>query len=489
MNAATRWLFVRLLSARCFENGAETATGTTVQDPPTEQQTHTGGQEIKTEDSGDDGLPDIEHYCGSKELNPEQRPLKPFNRKGLTEAMIDDMIRVAGPELFMTDEEIAEHGKRMKEQDEKSEQNKTQKDTKAKKQHPSTTNDKPKPKADEEKPNVDEDKPKPTADVEQRQDDDEKDVRAFYDATGHTQDTFNALPEEKRKTIVEQYEKQLAEIATIKAENEKLKKTLDEFSADSVISARAKELLTGEKIIARNLPPLTSADINDELLSKLDETLQAGTREEARQILINNLNPLLKERSAELIRRERAIAEEMAETKRLREEVWQELMKVDKLSGGKLNITPADFKRKPDPNSELGKMLAYFDARKWSLKTLKEMGHEEIYAAYGARAGWNKERDKNIEQNVKRTLLEKLSNPKLATSSIPFGRSSAPPKRQTGVEGTLEDLEAGLAEGRPEAIKQLAALNSANEGNPDMLLRLAKIQERAAAKRRAVGRE
>ena len=66
------------------------------------------GSESGLSSSSSDDSVDLASYMGDKKLNPEQRPLKKFNRNGMSKQDIDKLLREAGSELFMTEDEIAD---------------------------------------------------------------------------------------------------------------------------------------------------------------------------------------------------------------------------------------------------------------------------------------------------------------------------------------------------------------------------------------------
>ena len=346
----------------------------------------------------------IKDYRGSKTVNPDQRPLKNFVREGMSTKQIDAMIAEAGEEIYLSKEAIVDAEKKNED------------------------GDKPGKKDGEAKPD------------DKKGDETDPEVKEFYEKTGLSEKEFTALPEKIQETLTKAFSS-VSEGSTKYADMEKqmtqLKTDLSEVSKDPVIAARLEEKATGRAYVATQLPKFTAAEV-----AKIENLLVDGKTDEA----VNFLNKELEKRTQDAVKHERSVSDKQqfranAETKA--QDVFKAIGKMD----SRVAIDEDDWNsitsNRNHPKYKAfqdgpGDLIKYCIDRHISLETVTKSGAKEIYAQYAAFKGWDKERDKKIADSSKKTLLDKLRDPKKART-LDAGKPSVEPQGKDSSLGFSRD--------------------------------------------------
>ncbi len=434
---------LRLFDVSCYEEAAAVA------DPPADEP----GSDSKAggESSGSGGdADDIENYCGSKKLNPDQRPLKEFDRTGKTKEQIDDLIAAMGDELFLSDEAIAEIEKKKKEGKEK--------------------------KASENSENSD-DKGKKTTD------DANSDVEEFYKKSGITKDDFVTLKPELQEKIVSLYESKNTDkdgeyeklIADSVKKHDELKATINQLVDDPTISARIEELKTGKKYVAADLPEPTQKEVAAliELSSDPDAFREA-------------LLEFMVAKGEQVIKTERSVAEQKWQRRQLEKDalgIIQEMMAKEP----RLALKEKDLEKVIEGHPEYDKLhgeggLINYLAKTmgYSLKQIKTKGAEKLLKEIAVEKGWDKERERKIEKNGQNKLLKSLQDAARNAQGLDLSKRS-PATGPTGADKyDRKSLVSEIASGNMATFNELTEKAGEN-GNSKMLSDLREIYNQGIA--------
>jgi hypothetical protein len=382
---------------------------------------------------------DFESYMGSEKVNPEKRPLKKFDRTGMTEKEIDDLIELEGENMFLPKDKIETKTEPEKKEDEKPEESKKE------------------PEA-------------------------EFDGAKFLQTTGLTEEEFAQIPETLQEKLVSNYSKSSAapieqseQYITLKTEFDKQKEEVAAFLEDPYVAARLEEIQTGQKYIAEELPPITNGELKDLQSAQTVEELQ------------EKLNKYIEQRAETAINRERTISDRKTNVKKTMvkaSSVLSEVSKIDPRLAGNIkaenwnDIKPGhpdwnEFQKGPK------KIVDYCIEKNIKIDAIANMTPKELYAAIAAKEGWDKVRDVNIAKNAEKKFLENIKKLNSQAKTVDTGRRSAAP-----VSGTASQMGDGSREG---LVKQLASgdrgtferLLSAADGNPVELDRLESIAREA----------
>jgi hypothetical protein len=424
---------------------ADSPDGAKIEEVTTEKPVEVNA-ETGVEKTGDDSgtFDNLLSYVGSEKVNPGKRPLKSFNRNGMSKEQIDKLIEVSGSELFMSDEELASVEK-----------------------------------TDKSVEKTEEDVKKPEENVE------DVEIKEFLSKIEVTQDEFNALPKKVQEKLVSlNVEPDNSEFLKLKEDHDRLKESIKTLNEDpyiaAAIEARHEEIKTGKKYIADQLP-----DITDTEIEQIDSLLASEDKVAAKKLI----NSILSNRATEAVERERSVYTAKVERRELERDaskIFSEVGKIDKRLSTNIK---ADNWGDVDISGETGaiKIIDYCKNNNISLAQVKKFGADKLYKFIAIENGWDKERDANIAKSSQAELLRKLRNPEKA-KTILQGRSSQTPVSGNGLTGVNRDeLIEQISNGNPSNyIKMLEA----NDGNPKMLQMLDSIrvegERRAREKKRLI---
>jgi len=397
---------------------------------------------------------EIETYVGNERLNPEKRPLKKFDRTGLTEHDIDELLAVADGELFLPADKIPLEDKKEEKIEKKEEkpENKDEKDGK---------------------------------DGKEEEDNEEFSEEAFFKHYDTTAEEFGQLPEKFQSKMVDNFANASKidvttndEYVSLKTQYEKQQSDVKDFLEDPYVAARLEEIQTGQTYVARELPPVTQSEID---ILKASETEQEFSQ---------TLNKMIETRAEQAIANERTVANRKSYTEKTMiraSKVFAEVAKIDTRLAGDIktenwnDIKPGhpdykEFMKGPK------KILDYCLEKGLKIDAIAKLTPKELYAAIAVRNGWDKIRDNNIEKNVRAQFLKKIQKEYRQAKEIGTGRRSAAPKSGTTPTGaSRESLVEQLASGDNSTFdKELIAA----DGNSERLYWLEGIQKEAIRKRR-----
>lgn len=391
------------------------------------------GTEKPVEDKGT--FDDISSYIGSEKVNPDKRPLKNFKKDGMTKEQIDKLIEVSGSEIFLTDEELAEAEKAVKNTEkEESTEDKTVKTEET-----------------------------PAEDLE---------IKEFLSKIEISLDEFNALPKKVQEKLVNtNFEQDNSELVKAKEEitqlKEDYKSLIDDPYIAAAIEARKLEYKTGKKIMADSLPEITDQEIDD-----LDALLASNSDKAAAKKMINSI---IEKRAADAVERERSAYTakiERRELERDASEIFAEVGKIDKRLS--TNIKAKNW-ADVDMNGEKGAMIIvdYCKNNNISLAQVKKFGAQKLYKLIAIEQGWDAERDANIAKSTREEFLKKLRNPEKAKTILQGGSSRAPVSKKDSTGVNREELIEQISNRNPSNYNRLLELY---DGNPQMLATLNEIR-------------
>lgn len=451
MNALKRWVFTHA-AARCYADSA-------VADAPVKSEVVDADSGLPKEEPAADPAPTSDRTLpfgtlddtyfsrnmGSKDVNPDGRLLRPDVRNQVSDDELDDVIKAMGDAAFMTAKEIAAY-----------------------------ENAKPADKADGD--TVDNPAPTDKKPVDKKPaEKDDEDVSKFFTEIGIKREEFDAMPEPVRKRLVEMHEKKpTSDIPeTYKKEHDENKKLIENFRRDPVIRARIEEVTTGKRYVAYDLPKVAESEISQSLVTEL--SLEASDVSK----ITAEVNRLLAVKAKDAVKSERSVADRESSLEAARKDAWGVVCEIGKIDK-RLEVTDpvGMYDNPPDADTEVGRLIDFVAKARLSLDQVKTLGPKKLYALYAAEKGWDVQRDKNIETTVRKSLWDKISNPKKATMrSIPQGK---PPVGTDPVipGSTLDEdgLVKELLSGKSQSLERLVEIHSSN---PAMLERLKGIQIKA----------
>jgi hypothetical protein len=363
---------------------------------------------------------ELDTYLGSKNVNPDQRPLKNFDRKAFSsKEEMDRFIEEAGAELIMSDEDIAAMSK-------------AKKDAEAKK------------KPEEKETERDESGKFKKKDASEEVTDEEA-IKGFYEKLAITEEEFIALPEKVQELLAESHTKEddvSKKVTEVEGRYQELNTTVDTLKKDPVIAARLEELATGKQYIAREL----SQPSRDEISSLMEAATDEASFKQA-------LAEFMVAKAEEVITVERSVIEKHAAKEKLENEamaVVQEMIKTEK----RIGITETDLKNIDDKHKEYDAwkgekgLLKFFQKHRISLAQIKDIGAEKLLLLLAKDKGWDKERDSKIYQQGAKSLIAKIREAKDKARSIDMGKKSGLPNSDKSTGGyNRESLVADIASG------------------------------------------
>lgn len=448
-----------------LNDGSDGAPGAMVEEDVSQPETiEIKGEEIPSTVTDEPAI-DLNTYIGSKDVNPEQKPLRVFDRDGLTKEDIDEFIAETGEELFLSHEEIAALADKEKEAADKTDdkgdkgpENKEGKDTEGDK---------------EEKDKV--------------ETDEEFDEEDFLKVTGLTKEGFAGVPEEAQDKIIELYQSkgnadvlQSEQYIELKSRQDKLTGDVKNLLSDPVVSARVEELNTGERYVARDLPPITNDEIN--------RLKQAETVE----VFETELNRMIESRAKEAISRERIIRDR--DDMNVRENikasgVMAKVAAMDKRLGGEVDIDNWDDMNPDHPQYKKfmkgEKKIVDFCTKNGLKNTnISKMSPKALYAAIAADEGWTKQKEDKIAQSSVKKFLKSIREGHTQAKSVSQGKrsGSSKSKMRLSTDESYDSMVEKLASGDTAYRESFRRLLDAADGDPKRLDFLESVQM-AAEKR------
>jgi hypothetical protein len=404
----------------------------------------------------DEPVYDPKTYLGSKKVNPEQRPLKHFDRAGMSKAKIDAFIAELGSEAFMTDEEIKAADEKIK-KDAEAKGAKDEKDKKSGAKNAPKGKDGKGEKKDE------------------ASDSSDSDIDEFFEKTGLNEEVFNGLPEETQKKLVSAFEEIRTSGKAYKEIEEKYTKLEADgklLLSDPVHAARNEEIRTGRAYIAKDMP-----QVPDDIVSKVSELVVADDVAGAKKLV----NEWAAKNVKAMVAHERSVLDRQMQHEKLMSGAHEKFLEIAKMSDNRIKITEKDHYKLNEGHEEykdFNDLFSFFKKKGYTLDQIaNKHTAKELFDLFAISKGWDKEREKNIAKNATKSLYERLKNPRQASTLDPRQRSTtaesgavqaAASEKQMIDEvahGNYKNLDAAIeaAEGRPSLIKRLERIRSAGE--------------------------
>ena len=339
--------------------------------------------EVQEEDQNNDV------YVGSKELNPNQHPFTPefeqeVEKHKYSNEKIDELISV-DPSIIMTNEQIEEVDKKSEEEE----------------MNENTDNEQ---NQDDRK---DDDKNKD----EQSNKEETQDVEDFYNTTKITKEQFENLSDDAQKYIVEKYENQHSEnekTNAVKVEFDSYKESVNTILEDPYIKIRMQEKQEGREYLPKQINTLSSEEYN----SIIDAETPEECNEIINKIVNNRVEPYVKNawnklESENILKQEKGNCEKvLLSIGELDDEFYVDAKSFDEISGN-----PKKLERY---NQGLSKIVDYLKEKGENWSSINKKTAKEILAAYNIYSGRDQKILKKVEEQTKRSLLERLKNPTIA---------------------------------------------------------------------------
>ncbi len=320
-----------------------------------------------------------EQYYGSKELNPDNKPLNIHNIDKYSKEQIDNFIMADPVGVF------EERPKEEKKQDKPE-------DTKDEKKDAEVVKDVD--KVDNE--NIDEDLDK------------------FLGDSSLTKDEFVALNDAAKEKIIDKFvesSNSTDEAAKVKTDFDSYKQSIDNLLQDPIMSARYKEKTTGQTYIPKSIPVLTREE-ND----KID-----NAEYEDRDKIINELVQARVSPIVQKIFTEKEQLQKTTETQKAAFKVLKGIgeidpeFSVDEADLEKINSSHKDWGKY---QSGLSKIISYAKEKGENFATLSKKTSKEILAAYNAATGRSDDVLKKVANDTKKKILDKFKNPSKAEDGV-----------------------------------------------------------------------
>ena len=426
---------------------------------------------------GGEPINDLSTYMGSKDLNPEGRTLKTFNRNDFTSKEdMDDFLRAmkeGGEDIFLPTEQQKpqKRGPGRPKADDKTLQKKEpkdgvqgtgEKDADGKKGGSADAN------ADGKKGGSGEEGSSPEEEV---------DTEKFLEDIGVTLEEFQALPEKVQEKLAA-----AAEASPTSAVEEKLRKVETDHLAlvndvvrlknDPVVAARLEEINSGKLYVAKDIPPITPKEAENLL------TLAGDPAE-----FIQGLNELIAAKAQDVLKIERGVLER--NTQRVEREkkaagTLAEVIAKDK----RFSINEKDVIKLSDENHPehdkffgAGSLMEMIRRKKYSPAQIIEKGPQEILDEYAKIRGWDKEDTAKIVKTEKQSLLNKLRQAPKIARMLDAGKKAAPVKSlDNGGALDRQTLISNIASGKTSEWSKLIA-QAGDRGDDKMVAQLQEIYD------------
>jgi hypothetical protein len=403
----------------------------------------------------DSSTNELDTYIGSKDVNPEQRPLKKFDRSMYkSKEDIDQFIKFSDGHLFMDKVD--------------------KKDIKTDNVSKIDTKDDKKPVSKDVKDGVQRAEKGKEIEGEIKPEDFLKEIEM-------TLEQFQALPPKVQERLTETN----TESPEIDAKYKKLEDThskligdINELKKDPVIAARLEERATGKNFVARELPPVSVKEARG--LAEL-----AGDPEQFE----TELNALIIQKAHDVLKIERGVVERAAVKAEREAKAAQVLQKIFEIEP-RLGITEKDVNKLADeshPEHEKlfgkGGLMEMLSKKRYSPMQLIEKGPEELIREFAASKGWDKERDDKLVKKGKQALLENLRNAGKVARTLDVGKKVMAQKSVDSGNGfDRETLISEIASGRSGNWQKLIT-DAGDRGKNDMVAQLTEIYEEGLRQR------
>ena len=417
----------------------------------------------------------IETYLGSKEINPEQKPLKSFDRKMLgTKDGIDSFLKSMqdhGEDIFLPAQ--------------------PEQKAKSKKEPVKGSDKKPitKEKGDGLHDEGDKGSKGDKGDKGSKGDKGDKgfeevevDVEKFVEDLGLTIDEFQALPEKVQEKLVAEesptdvYEQRYTKLSE---EHTGLLNDVVKLKNDPVIAARIEEFNSGKMYVARDIPPVSSKEA-DSLLTLADN----------KDEFVQAINELITAKAKEVLTIERGVLDRNTK-KRERETKAAQVLQDVINKEARIGITEKDITKIADESHPeydklfgAGSLMEMLKRKKYSPAQIIEKGADEILEEYAKTKGWDKERISKIVKKEKQSLLAKLRDFKKVARTLDIGKKSIVPDTSVSNQGfDKQSLIAEIASGKTATWSKLLS-QYGDQGDQGMIAQLNDIYEKGMSQRR-----
>lgn len=391
----------------------------------------------------------IETYQGSKEANPDGRPLKDFDRSFYnSKEEIDRFIKEAGESVFKP-KDVAEK----KETEGKTETNiENKKEATGKEQKDGK----------EENTDAEENKDK------------EKAAEDFLKDIGLSKEDFLKLPEKVQERLAEERNDNSPslEYENLNKKYTDLTNDVVSLKKDPVIAARLEEKRTGKKYVATEMPSITGKEAE-----KLIEL--SGDPEEFNTAL----NELIVKKAHDVLKIERGVVERAAEREKNEKEAAKVLQEIiDKEP--RFGITEKDITKIDENHPEYEKLfgkggiMEELKRKRYSPMQLVAKGAEELLREFAGSKGWDKEKEKKVYKQGRNSILDTLRKAKAVATTLEVGKQSLG-KNVSSTHGfDRGSLISDIASGKTSQWSKLIA-EADNRGDIPMRTELSKIYEEA----------
>lgn len=418
---------------------------------------------------GGESINDLSTYMGSKDINPEGRTLKTFNRNDFTSKEdMDDFLRAmkeGGEDIFLPTEQQKpqKRGPGRPKAEDKTPQKKEPKDgvQESGKLGEKDADGKKGGSGGEEAGGAEE----------------EVDIEKFLGDIGVTLEEFQALPEkvqEKLAATVEAPATNVVEEKLRKVETDHLALVNDvvRLKNDPVVAARLEEINSGKLYVARDVPPITPKEAENLL------TLAGDPAE-----FIQGLNELIAAKAQDVLKIERGVLErntQRVEREKKAASTLAEVIAKDK----RFSINEKDVIKLSDENHPehdkffgAGSLMEMIRRKKYSPAQIIEKGPQEILDEYAKIRGWDKEDTAKIVKTEKQSLLNKLRQAPKIARMLDAGKKAAPVKSSdNGGALDRQTLISNIASGKTSDWSRLMS-QAGDRGDDKMLAQLQEIYD------------
>lgn len=403
-----------------------------------------GGAPVVEEVVSAEGAPeasepsDVSAYTGSKEVNPEGRSLKDFDRSAFSSTEeIDAFLKELGEEAFVP-------------------------------------KDKPADKSADKPADKSADKPadKPA----------EAEEENFLKAVGLSKEEFLKLPEKVQDFLADKVAG--SEVDPIAKEHEELKAAHTALSADVelikkdvVVAARLEEIATGKQYTAKDLPAVTRSEVR----SLAEIAGDPDAFEEA-------LNTLLVSKADKVLKIERGVLDRKVAREAQEQEALKVLEKIIALEP-RIGIKEKDLSKINDSHPEYSKLfgedglVGMLQKKRYSPLQIATKGAEELLREFAALKGWDKARDNEIAKNGAKKLLANIRKATEGARTLSLDKVAQTDRPATG-GFDRESLITEIAGGDTSNWSRLSR-QAEHSGNVTLLNQLTEIFTKGEALRRS----
>ena len=409
----------------------------------------------------------LDEYRGSKELNPDQRPLKAFDRTMFSskEDFDEFLAEVArgGEDIFLPEEQSAPKKRGRPKKSDKGASNELRKDESSEKDGGSEE------ELDEQGDKI-ESGEKPSEEVEE-----------FLKKLDITIEDFQALPEKVQERLtaddspVAEYEQKFTKL---QEEHTGLINDVVKLKNDPVIAARLEEKATGKSFVARDLPPVNKREAQ-QLLSLADSPEEFETA----------VNELILAKAKDVLTIERGVLERNA-LKAEREKKAAEVLQAVIQKEPRIGISEKDITKLADESHPeydkfhgAGSLMEMLKRKRYSPAQIIEKGVDEILEEFGRTKGWDQQAKVNIEKKAKQSLLQNLRNFQKVARTLDSSKRSAPPANPERGGFDKQTLVAEIASGKTGRWSKLIT-EYGDRGERDMVDQLQKIFDEGMQQKR-----